>query len=98
MARFQRRCLGQYDFEHIAHIAKRRFVDGESTISLLQQAHSEREREETALVCLLDVDDDLVLDIQLDCRYAKDCKVVDCRARLRRLIETELRYLPPRSR
>ena len=84
-------CFGHYDFDHIADFAKKRFVDGCSTISLLTQAQSETEREEIALVCMLDVDDEIVLDVQLDCRYADDCKVTNCRDKLRKLIEAELR-------
>ena len=83
-------CFGHYDFEHIAHFAKKRFVDGYSTISLLQQARSDTERQEAALVCMLDVEDELVLNIELDCHYASDCKITNCRDKLRQLIEAEL--------
>lgn len=82
-------CFGQYDFDHIASFAIKRFVDGYSTISMLMQAQSETEREEIALVCMLDVDDEVVLDIQLDCPYADNCKVTNCRDKLRERIETE---------
>jgi len=85
-------CFGHYDFDHIADFAKKRFVDGYSTISLLQNAQSETEREEAALVCMLDVKDELVLDVELDCRYASECKQTNCRDKLRKLIETELKY------
>jgi hypothetical protein len=84
-------CFGHYDFDHIADFAKKRFVDGCDTISMLKQARSETEREEIALVCLLDVEDKLVFDIKLDCRYADDCKVTNCRDKLRKLIEAELK-------
>ena len=83
-------CFGKYDFDHIADYAKKRFVDGYSTISLLKQAKSEIEKEEIALVCMLDVEDEIVLDVQLDCRYADECKVTNCRDKLRKLIEAEL--------
>jgi hypothetical protein len=84
-------CFGHYDFDHIAHFAKLRFVDGYSTITLLQQARSETEREEAALVCMLDLEDNLVLNVELDCRYANDCKITNCRDKLRKLIEAELK-------
>ena len=83
-------CFGHYDFDHIARFAKIRFVDGSSTISLLQHAQSETEREEAALVCMLDVEDEFVLNVELDCRYANDCKITNCRDKLRKLIEAEL--------
>jgi hypothetical protein len=56
----------------------------------MAEAKSETEKEEIALVCMLDVEEELVLDIHLDCRYADDCKVTNCRDKLRRLIESEL--------
>ena len=91
MANHSPGCFGNYDFDHIAKFAKKRFVDGSSTINLLEQAHSETEREVIALVCMLDVEDEFVLDVKLDCRYADDCKVTNCRDKLRKLIETELK-------
>ena len=84
-------CFGSYDFDHIASFAKKRFVDGDSTISLLSNARSKTEREEIALVCMLDVEDEVVLDIELDCRYADDCKVTNCRDKLRNLIESDFK-------
>lgn len=90
MAHHSPGCFGSYDFNHITNFAMKRFVDGENTISLLNQARSKTEREEIALVCMLDIDDEFVLDVKLDCRYADDCKVTNCRDKLRKLIETEL--------
>jgi len=91
MANHSPGCFGNYDFDHITKFAKKRFIDGSSTISLLKQARSETEREEIALVCMLDVADEIVLDVRLDCHYADDCKVTNCRDKLRKLIETELK-------
>ena len=92
MANFNPGCFGLYDFDHIADFAKKRFVDGYSTISLLQQAQSETERQEAALVCMLDVEDEFVINVELDCRHANDCKQTNCRDRLRSLIEAELKF------
>lgn len=91
MANHSPGCFGNYDFDNIANFARKRFVEGNSTISLLEQARSETEKEEIALVCMLDIDDEIVLDINLDCRYADDCKVTNCRDKLRNLIATELK-------
>lgn len=84
-------CFGNYDFDNITKFAKKRFVDGNSTISLLEQARSKTEREEIALVCMLDIDDEIVIDIELDCRFAHDCKVTNCRDKLKKLINAELK-------
>jgi len=84
------RCLGKYDFEHIAHYARKRFVEGCDTITLMNQANSQREKEEIALVSLLDVNENVIRDLDLSCRYADACEVTDCRDRLRELIEQDL--------
>ncbi len=83
-------CLGNYDFDHIAFFARKRFVEGCNTITLLEQAESEREKEEITLVCLLDVEDDKIQDLQLSCRHADHCKVTNCRNKLKKMIEEEL--------
>ena len=86
-------CLGNYDFDHIALHARKRFIDGIDTISLLQQATSQREKEEIALVSLLDVDDDQVRDLQLSCQHAGQCQVTNCRTKLKKMIEEETAVL-----
>ena len=88
-------CLGHYDFDNIVNYAKKRFVEGCTTVALMAQAGSEREKEEIALVSLLDVEDDQIRDLELTCQYDKQCKVLDCRDRLRKLIQDELAVLPP---
>jgi len=83
-------CLGNYDFEKIAYFARKKFIEGYSTIDLLKLASSQYEKEEIALVCLLDVDDDYIHDLQLTCTYAGRCISIDCRQKLKRMIEEEL--------
>ncbi|NIR58270.1 MAG: hypothetical protein GWO02_01480 [Gammaproteobacteria bacterium] len=90
MASRNPQCLGHYDFERIARFARKRFLEGYDTIALLEQAESEREREEIVLVCLLNVEDDVIKDLRLDCRHAEKCQVTDCRDRLRRRLEADL--------
>ena len=83
-------CLGNYDFDNIAFYARKRFIEGHDTITLLQQATSEQEREEIALVAMLDIEDDIVKDIGLSCRYAKECEITICREKLKKMIEESL--------
>lgn len=97
MAYYVPGCLGNYDFDHIAHYAKKRFVEGCDTVSLMEQASTDREKEEIALVCLLDVDEELVRDINLSCRHAENCQITSCRARLRKMIEAEIAAEPESS-
>lgn len=83
-------CIGNYDFERIAFFAKRRFIDGCDTVSLLAQARSEHEREEICLVALLSIDDAEVSGMELTCRHSGTCKVLDCRQKLKQLIDRDL--------
>jgi len=83
-------CLGNYDFDDIVEFAIRRFVNGCSTIALLEEAKTEREKEEIALVSMLDVEDDNIRDMHLCCKNSAQCKVIDCRERLKRIIEEQL--------
>lgn len=83
-------CLGDYDFEHIVHFAKKRFIEGCDTITLLKAAHTEREKEEIILVSLLDVDEDQILSVETDCPHACDCQVQNCRQQLKRMLQESL--------
>jgi hypothetical protein len=56
----------------------------------MEQAKTQREKEEVALVCLLDVKENVIRDLQLGCRHSDTCEVTDCRDRLRGMIEREL--------
>lgn len=93
-------CRGHYDFDNIVHYAQKRFIEGCVTVALMAQAGCEREKEEIALVSLLDVEDDQIRDLELRGKYDKQCKVLDRRDRLRKLIQDKLAVqipLVPRS-
>lgn len=94
MSTYNPDCLGQYDFEHIAYFARKRFIEGCRTIDLLMQAKSQREKEEIALVATMDLDDDEISNLNLTCRYADDCHVTTCREVIRDLIYQNLQKLP----
>ena len=83
-------CMGNYDFNHIAYFARKRFVEGISTMMLLANAINEREKEEIALVALLDVEDDAIRDLELCCKHAGQCKAINCRHKLKLMISNEL--------
>ena len=90
MACYNPSCLGNYDFERIAFFARKRFIDGCSTMELMELAKSESEKQEIALVSMLDIGDDRIRDLKLCCSYDSQCKANDCRDMLKRLIEKEL--------
>lgn len=83
-------CLGNYDYDRICFYARKRFIEGCDTVTLLGQAGSDREKEEIALVSMLDVEDDVVRDLQLSCVHTGTCKVTNCRTLLKAMIEAEL--------
>jgi len=87
-------CLGNYDFDNIAFYARKRFVEGYDTVTLLNQATSEREKEEIALVAMLDIEDNQIQDLGLCCRHAGVCKVTICREKLKKMIEEDLSNPP----
>ncbi len=80
-------CIGDYDFDKILYFAKKRFIEGFDTITLLNQAQSVREKEEIILISLLDVEDDQIKDMELDCVHARDCQVRNCRQRLQQMFK-----------
>jgi len=90
-------CMGEYDFDHIAYFAKRRFIYGYDTIVLLAEliaaAKTEREKEEIALVSSLKLEGDKIKELQVRCRYAGQCKTdagqcrtSDCIKKLKKMI------------
>jgi len=83
------RCMGNYNFDHIVFFAKKRFVEGCNTMELLDAAKTEREKEEIALVCLLHLEDDAILDLKLSCKYAGQCQAIHCRDKLKKMILEE---------
>ena len=84
------RCMGKYDFDHIAFFAIKRFVEGWKTVDLLGSARSEQEKEEIALVCLLHLDDNAIDDFHLCCNYSGHCKTISYRNRLKKLIREKI--------
>jgi len=83
-------CMGNYDFDNIAYFARKRFIEGVSTLLLLEQATSDRERQEIALVSLLDVEDDQIRYLRLSCIHSEECMVFNCRAKLKSMLQEEL--------
>ena len=87
-------CMGDYDFDKIAFYAKKRFIEGCNTIELMEAAKTQHEKEEIALVSLLHVSNDKIQDIELTCKHASKCKIMDCRERLINKIVEEIGTYP----
>ena len=82
-------CLTQFDFEHIAFYARKRYVEGISTIVLLCNAKTECEKTLIALASLLDLDDEWILELQPYCSDKCRRRMFDLRDQLRLLIQQE---------
>ena len=83
-------CLGNYNFDNIALFARKRFIEGCNTIDLMKNAKTHREKEEIALVAMLDLNDRAVTDLKLDCKHVGTCKVTSCRNLLKKMIAESL--------
>ena len=87
-------CIGNYNFDHIAYFAKRRFIYGYDTIVLLAEliaaAKAEREKEEIALVSSLELEDGKIKDLQIRCRYDDQCITSDCIKKLKKMVVQQL--------
>ena len=83
-------CVGHYDFDKIAYFARKRFVDGFSTMDLMQQAKSDKEKQEIALVAMMDLEYETVKKLSLSCVHSDECKLTNCRELLKQLIEEDL--------
>ena len=82
-------CLRQFDFEHIAFYARKRYVEGISTIVLLCNAKTECEKTLIALASLLDLEDEWILELQPYCSDNCQRRMFDLRDRLRLMIQQE---------
>jgi len=83
-------CMGNYDFEKIARYAHERFFKGKNILEQLSQSSSYRERQEIGLVSGLSTNDSIVKKLKLDCPYKEQCKVTNCRTRIKNIIESHL--------
>lgn len=82
-------CMRQYDFDHIAYYARKRYVEGISTIVLLCNAETEKEKTLIVLASLLDLDDDRVRELKPYCGPKCQREMFELRDRLRSIIEQE---------
>lgn len=80
-------CLGNYDFDNIVQFAQKRFIEGINTIELMKSASSDTEKEEIALIAMLDLNDETITDLGLDCKHSSSCLATNCRNLLKQMIE-----------
>ena len=82
-------CIRQYDFDQIAFYARKRYVEGISTIMLLCSAKTESEKTLIALVSLLDLEDDKIRELKPYCSQQCQRLMFDLRERLKLMLNQE---------
>jgi len=82
-------CMRKYDFDHIAFFARKRYVEGISTIVLMCNAKTESEKTLIVLASLLDLDDDNIRELRPYCSLECQRLMFDLRDRLKLMIEQE---------
>jgi len=83
-------CMRRYDFDHIAYYARKRYIEGVSTIVLLCNAKTECEKTLIVLASLLDLDDDNIRELKPYCSPKCQRLMFDLRDRLRLMIRQEI--------
>ena len=82
-------CIRQIEFDHIAYFARKRYIEGVSTIVLLCAAKSESEKTMIVLASLLDLEDDNIRELRPYCNHQCQRLLFDLRDRLKLMIEQE---------
>lgn len=82
-------CLRKYDFDHIAFYARKRYVEGVSTIVLMCNAKTESDKTLIILASLLDLEDDSIRELRPYCSSQCQRWMFNLRDRLRRMIQQE---------
>ena len=83
-------CLSNYNFANLELFARNQFIEGCNTIDLMRNARTYREKEEIALVAMLDLSNKTVTDLRLDCKHADTCKSTHCRNLLNKIVKEGL--------
>ena len=81
-------CFCRYRVDELAALAKTKFIEHRSTIDMMENAGSDIERAEVAIISLFDVDDATLMEVMKGKLEDGDCNVVSCRRMLKRQIET----------
>jgi hypothetical protein len=82
-------CIRKFDFDHIAFYARKRYVEGVSTIVLMCNAKTENERTLIILASLLDLDDDNIRQLHPYCSPECQRLMFDLRDRLKLMLDQE---------
>ena len=80
-------CFCRYRVDELAALAKTKLIDHRSTMDMMENAESDIEKAEIAIISLFDVDDATLRELMEGKLEDGDCNVVSCRRMLKRQIE-----------
>lgn len=84
-------CVKRYQYERVAHYARKRYVEGIATVVLLCRARAEDEKQLIVLASMLDVDDEKFQELMPSCNCRCRHRMLEFRERLRIMLEAECR-------
>ena len=82
-------CIRQFDFDKIAFYARKRYLEGVSTIVLLCSAKSESEKTLIVLASMLDLEDENIRELKPYCGSECQALMFDLRERLKQMLQHE---------
>lgn len=82
-------CLRKFRYARIAFFARKRYLEGVTTIALLCEAATDNEKMQIILASMLDLDDAGFADLVPHCSHRCQCQMLNMRNRLRNMIERE---------
>ena len=82
-------CIRQYDYDSVAYYARKRYLEGISTIVLLCEARTDDEKRMIVLASLLDVQDETLRGLMQACGRGCHCQMLEMRSRLRFMLHRE---------
>ncbi len=80
------RCFCQVAMEELIEWARKRYLEGISTVQLLRLAKNRQEKEAVSIVALLDLSDEELSRVLSPLR-ASDCNVLACREHVRKWLD-----------
>ena len=83
------RCFCQIAMDDLIGWARKRYLEGLSTLQLLAMASNRQEKEAVGIVALLDVSDEELARVLSPLR-ASDCNVLACREHVRKWLDAML--------
>lgn len=82
------RSICELNINNLIHYAYKRYIENIQTIELMQQATTSKQKEEIALVALLDIKDDLNIDLSFQPPYQNISNFQELRVEILQVIKS----------